>query len=494
MKVEVNQRYGKLITVEKFSDILKSGKRVSKFKCVCDCGNRIDVSYSNLQSGNTTACYDCGRTAVGEKLSVDHTGYKNNQVTLLSRSNYKSQRVWKWHAICDCGVNFIVNPLKVIAGTTKSCGHLQKQKASETLTNPLVQKKIRDSNVEKYGVENVMKDYSIAYKCAINQRSNVFVPNWETGELVPCASSYERIVVAYFNKNKISFDAQIQFKMPSGCMYTIDFFDKTRNTYIEVKGYHRKKNMIKYDEFALSYPCELWGKEKIAELVNDYRRDLSFAHYWTWEDLRGMSQETLRTYPGIHVYPHEIGPGLTSFLKSKIDNKTVYARKTKLVELTAKQARDFVRNRHIQGASNRTILGYGLELDGKLVAVASFSKHHRNNQDWVLERFACEPGITVVGGLSKLTKHAREQLGPLTSWADRSISNGDGYLAAGWTLDGIEKSDYFYFDPAQGKVISKQARKKSSVGTPDGMTEAEHAALDGLWKIPKLGKIRFTYP
>lgn len=492
MKVEVGQRYGKVVTTEKFSDYLKSGKKVSKFKCVCDCGATFDASYSNLQSGNTTACYDCGRCSVGEKLSKDYAGKKYGQLTLVRRSSIKAQRDWKWYAVCDCGTTKIVRPVDLMNGRIVSCGHIQKIKAAKTLSEFMT----NDSKQywqTHHGVTNSMQVPGIALKCATNQTTNSYVPNWETGEMISCSSSYERKIVAYFNKNKISFDAQLTFQLASGSTYRVDFLDKNRGVYIEAKGREYEKGMKKYEEFSKHYPTELWDANKIAEISKDYRRDLSFVQYWDWSDFEKIDSEKLRTYPGIFVYPHQHNGGLVDFIASKTSNVKAAARKTKVVELTADFAREFLKTRHIQGGTSRTQHCYGLEQEGSVLAIATFSKHHRNNKDWVLERFACETGMTVVGGLSKLTKYAFERLGRLTSWADRNISNGDGYLASGWKLDGIDKGDYFYYDPAQDKVISKQARKKDVAQTPDGMTEAEHAILDGLWKIPTLGRLRFVF-
>ena len=41
--------------------------------------------------------------------------------------------------------------------------------------------------------------------------------------------------------------------------------------------------------------------------------------------------------------------------------------------------------------------------------------------------------------------------------------------------------------------VSKQSRQKKLVSTPEGMTEREHAKLDGLLRIYDCGKIRYKY-
>ena len=53
------------------------------------------------------------------------------------------------------------------------------------------------------------------------------------------------------------------------------------------------------------------------------------------------------------------------------------------------------------------------------------------------------------------------------------------------------KPDYFYTDGAG--VISKQSRMKGVVGTPKGMTEGDHALLDGLVRVHDCRKIRFVF-
>lgn len=47
------ERFGKLVAVEMS---LRNAKREAMWKCVCDCGNVVNVRLWNLLHGNTKSC------------------------------------------------------------------------------------------------------------------------------------------------------------------------------------------------------------------------------------------------------------------------------------------------------------------------------------------------------------------------------------------------------------------------------------------------------
>jgi hypothetical protein len=158
-------------------------------------------------------------------------------------------------------------------------------------------------------------------------------------------------------------------------------------------------------------------------------------------------------------------------------------------------ANEFVERYHVQGAYKKGLLfSVGVFSGDELLMVATFGLHHRNNKDVVLNRLVSKADVTVVGGLGRLSKFAsgfcKQEI---VTWADRCLSEGEGYLAAGWVKGEISKPDYFYAT-RNNNVVSKQSRKKSAVKTPEGMTEREHALRDGLVRVWDCGKIRFAYP
>jgi hypothetical protein len=200
----------------------------------------------------------------------------------------------------------------------------------------------------------------------------------------------------------------------------------------------------------------------------------------------------------IQIFAHEWRESefqIKSFLKSalRLNNLRIGARTCDMRELSFGEARDFVDKYHIQGFPKWSVLNLGLFHEDQLVAVAVFGKHHRKQDIMVLSRFVCMDGVTVSGALSKMSKYASQKLKTdLVSWCDLRWSEGSGYLAAGWQQDEVLPPDYFYTNGGTN-VFSKQSRMKTKVYTPDGMTEAEHAKKDGLFRVWDCGKIRFVY-
>lgn len=99
------EKYGKLKVIGLASD--EVGKK-KKWSCVCECGNTVVVTGSNLRSGHTKQCEMCGYIASG-KARVTH-GMSNTPIyrvwrAMLSRCempNAKSYQDYGQRGICVC--------------------------------------------------------------------------------------------------------------------------------------------------------------------------------------------------------------------------------------------------------------------------------------------------------------------------------------------------------------------------------------------------------
>ncbi len=132
-------------------------------------------------------------------------------------------------------------------------------------------------------------------------------------------------------------------------------------------------------------------------------------------------------------------------------NKTLHARKAKIVSLQKSDVEEFLNHNHLQGYI-KTKYNYGLEIDCKLVAAACFSQtrpmkskgeHYKSAE---LIRFATSAGHTVVGGLSKLIKYFTDQVdtNDLMTYADRDWSLGKGYEQLKFNYSGESTPVFFY--------------------------------------------------
>lgn len=225
--------------------------------------------------------------------------------------------------------------------------------------------------------------------------------------------------------------------------------------------------------------------------------------YWHSEEKKGRNYHLDKTNSCkergirlIHIWGHEWANRrrqVLSFLRSALGANTlkIGARKCRFEWVEPTCVRQLIEDTHIQGYAPSTH-AVGVYHQGQLVGAATFGRHHRGGGDTVLNRLVFRDGVTVNGGFSKISKMAREKLGAIISWVDLAKSDGAGYIAAGWQVEKILKPDYFYWHPLHG-VRSKQARKKKAVGTPEGMTEREHAAAEGWYRIYDCGKMRLRY-
>lgn len=249
----------------------------------------------------------------------------------------------------------------------------------------------------------------------------------------------------------------------------VDIFIPELNLGIEHNGLYWHSELFKENNYHLN---------KTQELA---KQNIRLIHIWDYEWKFKQDQ-------------------IKSFLLSAI-NKNEYrigARKCKLIWSNSKEeirkAHELLNATHIQESTNSTKYVTNVYFQDKLIATATFSRHPRNSKEWVLSRFTTQNNYTIQGILSKISKIASNKLkSDIISWADYRLSEGKGYIKANWLQEKLHPADYFYFSLKTGKVVSKQVRQKRIVGTPEGMTEKEHAKLDGLTRVYDCGKIRFRY-
>lgn len=137
------------------------------------------------------------------------------------------------------------------------------------------------------------------------------------------------------------------------------------------------------------------------------------------------------------------------------------ARKCKLVELTAQQAREFAEANHLNGHANAQVY-YGLEYQGELVQIITFAKHryHRNDSEgeiWEVIRACSKKYCIVQGGTQKIFKHFKNlhEVGAgveLHTYCDMNISDGNSYALAGELIEETT-GDLWYIIPDKYSLV-----------------------------------------
>lgn len=117
--------------------------------------------------------------------------------------------------------------------------------------------------------------------------------------------------------------------------------------------------------------------------------------------------------------------------------KKVGARSCTIVE-NNELARLKLKEWHLEGVGRHSEIGLLLrDKNGTDIAAMTLGKPlHKKSDYYELQRFACEPGTIIVGGLSKLVKYAinKLQCSHLMTYVDTRLGNGNGYIYAGFRL------------------------------------------------------------
>ena len=173
----------------------------------------------------------------------------------------------------------------------------------------------------------------------------------------------------------------------------------------------------------------------------------------------------------------------------------VFARKTTIHKITAKETEIFLKANHIQEFASGSIY-VGLK-DGKnkLVAAMVLRKAPNNDKNLILTRYATN--MSVVGGFTKLLKYVEKEFLPkiITTFSDNTVSDGSLYENNGFIADLSLRPNYMYV--VNGIRKHKFGyRLKGFKNDPDllwneSMSERELAILNNIPRIWDAGKTRW---
>ena len=114
----IGKKFGRLTIIEK-GHTDKNGHIY--WICKCECGNKKEVSGSNLKEGKIQSC-GCLHSEITSALNlIDITGQKFGKLTVIKRANDIGNAA-TWLCQCDCGNTIIVQGNNLKNGHTTSCG------------------------------------------------------------------------------------------------------------------------------------------------------------------------------------------------------------------------------------------------------------------------------------------------------------------------------------------------------------------------------------
>lgn len=494
--------------------------------CVCDyCGNNFERSKRNIKVGrsiiNKESCNqkECVKQKRKESQLVKY-GVENAGGTQESIAKAKS--TW----LKTLGVDNPSKSKKIRKKIEKTCK--EKYGKSSYLATDECRKSLKDTSLEKYGVENPSQSEEIKDKIR-----HTCIEKYGVDHPRKYQFYMDEFCKSFLETHGVSFPSQMN-----------DHLEKRKKTCIQKYGVeHPSKNIDIQEKIRQTcierygkYPVNCFGKTeaKIKEYINSlgfqYRSDrkilngqeidifipeanvaieycglfwhnemspaprLQTYHYNKFKFLLDNNIRLITIFEDEWLLKEDICKSVISSILGKFDNR-IYARKSSVKKISSKEARLFLDNHHLQGSTNFGV-AYGLYHNADLVACSTYGKHHRNKSDVVvLSRFCCAKNTQIVGGFSKLFKHATNEIsGKIISWSDNRWSQGNVYYKLGFKLEEELKPDYSYYKYGSlAERVTKQSMRKSNTNCPKNMTEKEWCLQNNYVRIWDCGKKRWVF-
>jgi hypothetical protein len=245
----------------------------------------------------------------------------------------------------------------------------------------------------------------------------------------------------------------------------LDIYIPSKNVAIEYNGlfWHSERYLQKEYHSDKTEKCN----EKNIQLIHIFEDE--------WRDKKEIVKSLLR---------NKLGVG----------NNRIYARKCEVKQVSTKDRKIFFNENHIDG-DTRSKIAFGLYYDDQLVSCLSLRKpFHKKWKDYYeVSRSATAKNITVIGGLSKLSKtasryaHLSDKKG-LLSYVDTHYGNGNGYKKSGYTHHSTTGNMFWWTDN-----VRRYNRFKIRADSKNSLSESEVAKKENMIRIYGCKNLVFLY-
>ena len=389
-----------------------------------------------------------------------------------------------------------------------------------------IQKKVGDTNIEKYGVDNIFKKrkyiedkvlvkYGNTVITKTDYHKNKMQENYEEkyksykikkiGELVEflcetCnkTSTHENNSFMYRIKNEITLCKHCV--PPYQSMIEIELENFLIEHEIKYKKHDRKLIKPKEIDFHLidyNIGIELCGLYFHSELFIDKNY-----HHDKWFDCKEKNINLIQIFEDEWKFKKEI---VKNIILSKLNKNliTLYGRKCNIIELTTNDYKNFINDNHIQGFVGAKVR-LGLMYNEILVGVMSFSSlrkfmnQSKINGEYEMIRMCTKSGYKIIGGSKKLLSYFEKEYNPskIISYCDLRYFTGESYSSMNFILENKSKPNYFYFKPNDTKKRYHRFNFRKDVLVKEGFspnkTELEIMKELGYLKIYDVGCYKFT--
>ena len=510
--------------------------------------------YKNISNGNYYACSSkCAQSKV-KKTSI--TKFGTEYYTQTSEYKIKTEKTnlkkygTKYHLQSDIikekikktnlqkfGVENVFANDSIKEKIKKT--NLQKIGVEYPTQSNDIKKKIINNNLEKYGVKNISQLDSIKQKVKNTNIKNFGVSSvfqLQTNITKAIKAKQDNWLIKIKNKNKYVIGADFKRKL-----LNIQCETRTHNYDIPFKIFYLRDrintklcticNPIGSSKSGLEIQLQDFIKENYKKEILINKRDiitpleldiylpelkLAFEFnglYWHNEEHKPNDYHLNKTelceskeIQLIHIwednwiYKQDIIKSMILNKLGKTPNK-IYGRKTEVKKITDnKLIREFLETNHLQGFLGSKIK-LGLLFEDELVSLMTFGKRRiamgkksTNEGEFELLRFCNKLNTNVLGGASKLFKYFKENYKPkeITTYADRSHSNGSLYKQLGFNFIGKTQPNYYYIiDGIRNHRFNYRKDKLVKEGFDSNKTEHEIMIDRNIFRIYDSGNLKF---
>lgn len=417
------------------------------------------------------------------------------------------------------------------------------------MQNPLIKAKIIEVNMQKYGVPYAQQTEEVKEKTKqTNLKRYGYTCNFADSQKREeynqiCVEKYgedyakkrakkaifafqlaNRPHVELYEKDFVLenfIDENNEFMVNEFCAFfkvsrgMCDKFKVNNNIMNRNNDWHRGRSSSIEQELFESIPCEnkyqndktILGGMELDMVLPDIKLAIEYdGLYWhSVQQGKGENYHLDKTkrclekgYQLFHIFESDDIEIWQSMINNKLGlNKRIYARKCEIKEVSFADSMKFLEENHLQGFCPSSIR-YGLYYNDELVQLITFGKSRFDKSyDYELLRLCTLKGYCVVGGASKLFKHALKFVkGKIISYANRRFSCGEIYKKLGFGLKGESAPNYFY--NKSGKMYSRIAFQKHKLKDvldkfDDSLSEYDNMLNNGYDKIYDCGNLVFSY-
>jgi len=396
----------------------------------------------------------------------------------------------------------------------------EKYDVDEILSNNDIREKGKKTLLSKYGVEHYSKTidfYQLTYKRwendAISKLENYNISDYILTDDRMIKIKCETCNNYYEISSKLLYGRYNEYKKLCTICNPIDshISGKELELISFIKNNYKEK-IITNDKEILN------GKE-----LDIYLPDLNLAFefngvYWHNElykdknyhldktnDCEKQGIQLFHIWEDDWIYKNDIVKSMILNKIGKIKNK-IYARKTEIKDISDKKynklIRDFLEQNHLQGFVGSKIK-LGLFFNNNLVSLMTFGKkrlimksNSKSDDDYELLRFCNKLNLNVIGGASKLFNYFQNNYHPekITTYADRSHSNGNLYEKLGFEFNSKTVANYYY-TVKKKREYRFNYRKEFLVkqGYDKNMTEHEIMLSRNIYRIYDSGSLKYIW-